>query len=380
MVKVFGAPNEAKDFLHVANPSGPINPPTYVGFSTFNSWGFPDPTNGATGGAPSVDFGDGGRWGIEDGGGADGSYAVFKSRVFRNDNFTRFVPNDYEIRFTAAGGKGYLAFTTGAVINVPFELWCIGSGTPNDPSDDYRMIPWINDGDNSGTFNLEQLDHPVSGGDNDPYTDWIYWMEPNPKAPGTAGYDAFVADANYDANNAVTGTGKEVMARMVLVNINGGSVSAGNWPANVNSVMPATGNVLRILSTKPNNPSVVFEYSTTGNVQNSTLAKASSQRVGVYPNPYYAFNNAEPSKFNKFITFNNLPQNATIRIFNVAGQLVRTLTKNSPDQFLRWNLSNQNNYPVASGMYIAYVDMPDVPATKIVKFAVIQEQEILDIY
>jgi hypothetical protein len=45
---------------------------------------------------------------------------------------------------------------------------------------------------------------------------------------------------------------------------------------------------------------------------------------------------------------------------------------------MRWNLNNQANLPVASGLYIAYIDMPDLGATKIIKVAIIQEQQILD--
>jgi hypothetical protein len=298
----------------------------------------------------------------------------------RNDNFSRFVPYDFEIRFTAAGGKGYMAFSSGHVVNVPFELWNIGVNTPNDASDDFRMIPWINDEDGSDTFQLMKIDHALSGGDNDPYTSWIYWHEPNPKTPGSAGYNAFVADANYDAGGAVTGTGGEVFARMVLANWNGGSISDPTWPANANSTMPKTGNVIRILSTKPNTPFVSFTYTTPAPQTGSDLSLASAKKVGVFPNPYYAYNNAETSRFDRFVTFNNLPKNATIRIFNLAGHLVRTLLKSDDSQFTRWDLMNARNYPVASGVYIAYVEMPDIGVTKTLKLSVIQQQEILDLY
>jgi hypothetical protein len=34
--------------------------------------------------------------------------------------------------------------------------------------------------------------------------------------------------------------------------------------------------------------------------------------------------------------------------------------------------------PAASGLYIAYIEMPDIGATKILKIAIIQEEQILD--
>ncbi len=110
------------------------------------------------------------------------------------------------------------------------------------------------------------------------------------------------------------------------------------------------------------------------------LAKQDAAKIGVFPNPYYAFNPAETSRLVRFVTFNFLPARATIRIFNLAGQVVRTLEKNDNSQFMRWDLNNQDNFPVASGMYIAYVELPDLGTSKVLKIAVIQEQEVLDVF
>lgn len=375
-VSVIGAPNDAKNFQHVAGPSGPINPPSFGAFA-FNNNGFPTLDGGVPGTGtpindrPSDDWG-GGRWGFNHGGGADATYATFVSRVFRNDNFTRFVPYDFEIRFTAAGGKAYMAFTSGSVVDVPFELWNIGISTPDDPSDDFRMIPWIFDEDGNDQFNLMAIDHSVSGGDNDPYTDWIYWREPNPKTPGTAGYDAFVAaGASYDGTQ---GTGAEVMARTVLVNFNGGSVTGPP-----NATMPATGNVIRILSTKPNGVNDVFTFTANAPTISVERAKEDIKKINVFPNPYFGFNSKEPNKYTKYVTFNHLPQKAIISIVNLAGVRVRKLEKDSPSQFLNWDLKNEAGLPVASGMYVVYIDLGNL-GTKILKLAVIQELQQLDKY
>ncbi|MDI6802258.1 MAG: T9SS type A sorting domain-containing protein [Bacteroidota bacterium] len=124
----------------------------------------------------------------------------------------------------------------------------------------------------------------------------------------------------------------------------------------------------------------MYQFTTTAPTFSDALAKIDAQKVGVYPNPYYAFNPAETNRFVRFVTFNKLPAKATIRIFNLAGQLVRTLTKEDPSQFFKWDLNNEHNFPVASGIYIAHVDMPDVGVTKIVKVAIIQEQEVPDVF
>jgi hypothetical protein len=106
------------------------------------------------------------------------------------------------------------------------------------------------------------------------------------------------------------------------------------------------------------------------------LAKEDIGKVGVFPNPYYAYNPLERSRTARFVTFNKLPSQATIRIFNLAGQLVRTLNKDDATQFIQWDLANEDNFPVASGMYVVHVDMPAIGATKVVKLAIIQEQEV----
>ncbi|NMB80761.1 MAG: T9SS type A sorting domain-containing protein, partial [Ignavibacteria bacterium] len=88
----------------------------------------------------------------------------------------------------------------------------------------------------------------------------------------------------------------------------------------------------------------------------------------------------EINKYQRYVTFSHLPGKATLRVFNLAGQLVRTIEKNSPSQFITWDLLNENSFPVASGLYIVHVDMPDLGKTKVLKLAIIQEQQILDHY
>ncbi len=146
-----------------------------------------------------------------------------------------------------------------------------------------------------------------------------------------------------------------------------------------------TGDVTRVKISNPSVPATeTFSFTAPAPVAfNTATAKADVQKVGVFPNPYYGFNPAETNRFNRFVTFNFLPDRATIRIFNLAGQLVKTLVKDpvqTPGQFMRWNLTNQYNFPVASGIYIVHVDMPELGTSKVLKVAVIMEQEVLDVF
>lgn len=123
-----------------------------------------------------------------------------------------------------------------------------------------------------------------------------------------------------------------------------------------------------------------YRFTTTASTYSNELAKNQVNEINVFPNPYYGVNTEEINKYNRFVTFNHLPDGEVkIRIFNLAGVLVRTIDKNpTSGQFERWDLQNEFGLPVASGIYIAYIEMPELGTTKILKLAIVQEQQILD--
>ena len=135
--------------------------------------------------------------------------AVLHSRMHRSLHAARATVvtlstsgfRDYEMRFTercANGINGVLeatdclglrAFSDGSLIELPIELWDTGIATPNDASDDVRLVPIICDtntcggGTEHGVFDIGG-DHPASGAANDPFTDWVYWYPPADLIPG----------------------------------------------------------------------------------------------------------------------------------------------------------------------------------------------------
>ncbi len=123
-----------------------------------------------------------------------------------------------------------------------------------------------------------------------------------------------------------------------------------------------------------------FTFSVPAEAYSENQAKQDVSQINVFPNPYYGVNSQELSKYNRFVTFNHLPSktNATIRIFNLAGYEVRAIQHTNGSQFETWDLNNKSGLPVSSGIYIAYIDMPKLGQTKILKFAIIQEQQAPD--
>lgn len=129
-----------------------------------------------------------------------------------------------------------------------------------------------------------------------------------------------------------------------------------------------------------NSPTDVFTYVAPTIQSSPVLASADADLINVFPNPYYGFNLREKNRLEKFVTFSHLPRKATIRIFTLGATLVKTIVKDDDSQFITWDLRNQNNLPIASGIYIAHIELPDLGQSKILKMALVQEDQFLKIY
>lgn len=131
-------------------------------------------------------------------------------------------------------------------------------------------------------------------------------------------------------------------------------------------------------SKKTLNEKDIYRFTAPKILYSDKLADQDIEKINVYPNPYYGNYKSEINKYDRHVTFNHLPKRATIRIFNLAGQLIRKLEKDSPDQFLRWNMLNEDNYQLPSGIYIVHVELPEYGRSKILKLALVTEVFIPD--
>lgn len=136
-------------------------------------------------------------------------------------------------------------------------------------------------------------------------------------------------------------------------------------------------------SANPANSSLPFYSFNTEDIvanENSESAKKTAlDLIGVVPNPYYAYSQYEGSRLDNRIKFINLPRKTTVKIFTFSGTLVRTIKKDDEQTFVEWDLKNQANVPIASGMYIVHVDAEGV-GTKILKWFGIMRQIDLDTF
>ncbi len=375
MVTVFRPRPDFKAFNVTANAGGPLDP-VAAGAATpaLNNMGFPSDDSDLVR-AQQVN---GSYWLLNASTGvifSDGSYNAYKQNAVTGWNANGWydlIPYDLEIRFTAAGQTGQLHNTT-TQRNMPFEVWNATLGT--------QLLVTTIDDNTSGAFDLRNTDHPVSGGNNDPFTDRFYIYNPSDMSAGSAGYEAWKV-----SNDPIVPTYQRTLGRQIFVNLNGGDVGTGIY----NAPLPEIGTVFRINTVKNISSGDVFVFSTTAHAlpSNKKDLKKALRNIKVVPNPYYR-NYFHPH--DDPLRFTGLPAQCTIRIFTVAGDLIRTLHHDEgsdnerPDyqphddaydpeplatSIERWDRKTANGRFAAAGMYIALIESKE--GKRFVKFAIIQ--------
>lgn len=88
----------------------------------------------------------------------------------------------------------------------------------------------------------------------------------------------------------------------------------------------------------------------------STVASSALDLIRVVPNPYYGFSKYETSQLDNIVKITNLPPKCVISIYHTGGTLVRQIRKDNSDTWVPWDLKNQYNVPIASGVYIIHID------------------------
>jgi hypothetical protein len=107
------------------------------------------------------------------------------------------------------------------------------------------------------------------------------------------------------------------------------------------------------------------------------------EKIKAVPNPYYAFNEYEQSKLENRIKITNLPAEATISIYTLNGTLIKTIEKRDAvgeeETAIEWDLTNQSNIQVGSGMYLIHIKLPD-GQSKVIKWLGIMREIDLETF
>jgi hypothetical protein len=146
------------------------------------------------------------------------------------------------------------------------------------------------------------------------------------------------------------------------------------------TAFPGSGDIYHFKTKRPFTENDVFTLKTQPGMISSEKAAANLDNIYVVPNPYVVTNDLEPAnrlqgqnRGERRIYFENLPQQCTIRIFTLAGELVTTLEHESSMDNGReyWNLLNRDGFGVSYGIYLAHITAPGV-GEKLIKFALIK--------
>ena len=112
-----------------------------------------------------------------------------------------------------------------------------------------------------------------------------------------------------------------------------------------------------------NNWNPLYTFSTKSvatDTENDSTLTSILDVIGVVPNPYYAYSKYETSKLDNRVKITNLPEICTVTIYNLSGTQVRQYNKADPLTYVDWDLKNHKNVPIAGGVYIIHIDVPDI--------------------
>ncbi|MCK4858082.1 MAG: T9SS type A sorting domain-containing protein, partial [candidate division Zixibacteria bacterium] len=221
----------------------------------------------------------------------------------------------YQLRFTAAGSQGYSFWDDVTPIDLPFEVWNV---TTNQQviAEIYHLDP------EEVYFDPRKYDYVV-------ILDFPYDGMPHPEAYPY--YDAWIFRFAED------------------------------------DTAYATGDIFEIGGAPVNGAGDKFLFKVPG--VDATLAAEQLDNIRVVPNPYLGRAEWENTQGRRRLEFIHLPEEATVRIYTLAGDLVQTL-KHSNSGTLVWDMLSVNDQAIAPGLYFYYVDSP--AGQKIGKFAVIK--------
>ncbi|MBX2822229.1 MAG: T9SS type A sorting domain-containing protein [Rhodothermaceae bacterium] len=137
--------------------------------------------------------------------------------------------------------------------------------------------------------------------------------------------------------------------------------------------------MLFVGTSKPFTGEDQFSFTTTAATTDPEEVAESLRDIYVVPNPYVATNVFEPrnpvnraERGDRRLYFANVPQQCTIRIYTLSGELVDTIEHNGglDEGKAFWDLRSSDNLNIAYGLYLFHVESEEGSFTG--KFAIIK--------
>jgi len=169
-----------------------------------------------------------------------------------------------------------------------------------------------------------------------------------------------IVNTAYTGSGGFEGTYPDDYAWRILLSLNNpsGAVNAGN--------------VFKIVTNKSLTSADRYQFSTTARSLAPTARDLDNIRV--VPNPFVVTSVFDTDRDRHEVHFTRVPANCTIKIFTLAGDLVRTLTydrnNSSGLDFAKWDLKNEFGSEVAYGVYLYHLE--SAAGSKIGKIAIVR--------
>jgi len=208
--------------------------------------------------------------------------------------------SDYEFRFTSGGSVGYWFYDDVTPMNLPFEVWNVTLG--------YQVIAEVLDQDFDQVWDPDDKDY-IS------IVDFPYDGNPHPEA--------------FPYNHAW-------FFRFDTLDLN-----------------YADGDVFTVYGAPMNGAEDIYTFRTDG-----VDASAASSELGdirVVPDPYIGRAEWETGKYENRLEFTKLPEICTIRIYTLAGDLVKTIEHTGTGTAV-WDMRSEYGLSIASGIYLYHVE------------------------
>ncbi|PKK83554.1 MAG: hypothetical protein CVT49_07940 [candidate division Zixibacteria bacterium HGW-Zixibacteria-1] len=282
----------------------------------------------------------------------DGVYTIGEPYVVDDPSETQNA-----FMYQTFSGGAYLGFNP-----VPFTVWDV-----TDPDNPRQVNVVVRDRDQNGQWDLNYAP-----------------LVPDPLLPnnGDMQYNyCWLLNTDYDPTGTYYGDGT------------GGSIDFWSY-ANGNGVWDAawclwvndrgTGGMLAEESYFTLYPNIVIKaddsYTFSSEANTKSYSESELDAIKAVPNPFYMVGPYDPSPGSYQVCFHHLPEKCNIEIYNLGGDLIRTLEKDDPTTAIAcWDILTEQGLPVSSGIYI-YVVNAEGFGTKIGKMAVFVQEEVLNIY
>lgn len=127
----------------------------------------------------------------------------------------------------------------------------------------------------------------------------------------------------------------------------------------IHAKAPSDGDEFTIRTYKPFREEIYYTFGTTAMTEGSPADSNSLKNMRVVPDPYIVTNIWESSEFGKKLMFNNLPDQCTIKIYSLVGDLISTVKHDAPNNHEFWNMRTKNDQFIAPGVYLFYAEAPN---------------------